>query len=224
MATSTRSPEVPIPGLRVTIADGVLHVRSARPLRALSSAACGGAWLTTHDVLNVHVPKGYCSDHPEDDLRVAAERLGIRGAFAGLMTAAHVERAGVAHRVSGPLAVACIATVGVSNATAAGREPPWLGAQQPGTINLVLLADADLAPEAMVNLVITATEAKTLTLVERGLRTASGWLASGTSTDAVVVACTGEGPRLRYAGPATLVGHLAAECVREAMAASLQPG
>jgi len=114
-------------------------------------------------------------------------------------------------------------TVSVSSATAAGRESPWLGAQRPGTINL-LLADADPAPEAMVNLAITATEAKTLTLVERGLRTATGWLASGTSTDAVVVACSGEGPRLCYAGPATLVGHLAGECVREAMAASLQPG
>ncbi|MBI2939425.1 MAG: adenosylcobinamide amidohydrolase [Chloroflexi bacterium] len=212
--------EVPIPGVRVSIPDGVLHIRSERPLRVLSSAACGGAWLTTGDILNLHVSKGYSSERPEDDLQAAAARLGVPEPFVGLMTAAYVERARMAYRAGGTLVVTCVATVGLTNATSAGRESPWLGPPPPGTINLVLLVDADLAPEAMVNLVITATEAKTLALVEQGQRTLAGELASGTSTDAVVIACTGEGPRYRYAGPATLVGHLAAQCVREAMAAS----
>lgn len=211
-----------IPGAGVTIAEGVLHAHSARPLRVLSSASCGGAWLTAHDVLNVHVSKSYVSDAPEEDLRRLAVGRGIAGPFVGLLTAAYVERAGVATRVEGGLAVACVATVGVGNATCAGREVPWVapGPAAPGTINLIVLVDADVAPEAMVNLVITATEAKALTLAEGGLRTASGLAASGTSTDAVVIACTGEGPRLRYAGPATQLGHLVACCVREAMGLS----
>ncbi len=77
--------------------------------------------------------------------------------------------------------------------------------------------DAALAPAAMVNVVITATEAKTMTLAEWDVHTPDGDPASGTSTDTVVVACTGRGRELCYAGPATPVGWLAARAVRAAM-------
>ena len=40
---------------------------------------------------------------------------------------------------------------------------------------------------------------------------------AGSSTDSVVVACTGSGEELSYAGPATPVGWLAARAVRAAM-------
>ena len=69
----------------------------------------------------------------------------------------------------------------------------------------------------MVNAVITATEAKTMTLTEWDVRTPQGDPASGTSTDAVVVACTGRGTGLSYAGPATTVGWLVARTVRAAI-------
>ena len=81
----------------------------------------------------------------------------------------------------------------------------------------MLLVDAALTPAAMVNAVITATEAKTMMLVAWDVRTPQGTPASGTSTDSVVVACTGRGDELRYAGPATTVGWLAARAVRAAV-------
>ena len=84
-----------------------------------------------------------------------------------------------------------------------------------GTINTVLLIDAALTPAAMVNAVITATEAKTMTLDEWAVRTLDGLPASGTTTDSVVIACTGRGEMLGYAGPATPVGWLLARAVRE---------
>ena len=49
------------------------------------------------------------------------------------------------------------------------------------------------------------------------MKTPEGDPASGTSTDSVVVACTGRGEELGYAGPATPVGWLAARAVRAAM-------
>ena len=82
---------------------------------------------------------------------------------------------------------------------------------------MILLVDGALTPAAMVNAVITATEAKTMTLAEWDVKTPEGEAASGTSTDTVVVACTGRGDELRYAGPATPVGWLAARAVRSAM-------
>ena len=234
-----------LPGLRLAIVagrTGLLHLHSDRPLRCLSSASCGGDWSVVHDVLNAHVDKSYNSESPGDDLKSRAREIGLREPFVGVLTAVYVETAGIVERLVDGLRVAVVATAGVGNATAAGCESPWRPVvsstpslptpQAPGTINVVVIVDADLAPEALVNLVMTVTEAKTMTLVQRGIRTSRGSAASGTSTDAVVVGCTG-GPAgvsepwsataatLRYAGPLTLVGHLAAECTREAISQSL---
>ncbi len=53
----------------------------------------------------------------------------------------------------------------------------------------------------MVNAVITATEAKTGVLMALNARTKEGDPATGTSTDAIVIACTGRGTPVPYAGP-----------------------
>lgn len=213
-----------VPGVAFRQVGGLLHLHSERPHRALSSASCGGGLRVTRDVLNVHVSRRYRSESPEADLRAVARDLGVDDDFVGLLTAVHVEKAHVATRRDGDLVVACVATAGVGNATQAGRETPFRPERppEPGTINIVLAVQADLTDEALVNLVITATEAKTLALFELGVRTAAGALATGTSTDTVVALCTGEGERHRYAGPATLVGHLAAQCVHEAVTESLR--
>jgi len=56
-----------------------------------------------------------------------------------------------------------------------------------------------------------------MVLGEWQVRTAQGQPASGTSTDSVVIAATGRGPALSYAGPATTVGWLAARTTRQAI-------
>ena len=219
-----------IRGIAYRVANGVMHLHSERPIRCLSSAPCGGGTRTVRDVLNVHVSRDYRSESPEANLQAIARDLGIESDFVGLLTAVYVERTVAATRRDGDLVVACVATAGVGNATSACREVPWRpettdASPAPGTINVVLLAEANLAPEAIVNLVITATEAKTLALIDLGVRTVAGEVATGTSTDAIVVGCTGTGEPRRYAGPATLVGHLAAQCVHEAVTLSLRsPG
>ena len=132
------------------------------------------------------------------------------------MTAAETRHAVVAVEARDGLTVAAAVTVGLANTTSAGITPPV--AARPGTINTILLIDAGLAPAAMVNAVITATEAKTMTLSEWDVRTHDGHAASGTSTDSVVVACTGRGQPVHFAGPATTVGWLVARAVRQAIA------
>jgi len=56
----------------------------------------------------------------------------------------------------------------------------------------------------------TATEAKTMALTAGDVRKPLADLASGTSSDSVVVAGTMRGAGLSYAGPATTVGRLVA--------------
>jgi adenosylcobinamide hydrolase len=205
-----------IPGIALTIDAGAVHVRSVEPLAVLSSAVVGGGQGAVRHIINMHVADDYDGAHPEDDLHAFAAQRGVHEPFVGLMTAAWTEHARVGVESRSGLTVAAVVSVGLANPECAGITPPM--AARPGTINTILLIDAALTPSAMVNAVITATEAKTMTLGEWEVRTHDGRPASGTSTDSVVVACTGRGEPLLYAGPATTAGWLVARAVREVMA------
>lgn len=209
----------PMLGIALTIDAEAVHVASAESLTVLSSAVVGGDLRTARHIVNMHVPKGYAGKDPHADLVEFATRLGIVEPFVGMMTAAHTHNGRVAIESRDDITVAAIVTAGLSNVSAAGITPP--AQMSIGTINTILLIDAALTESALANAMITATEAKTLTLVERDVRTREGHLASGTSTDAVVIACTGRGARLRYAGTATVVGWLIARTVRDALNQSL---
>lgn len=208
----------PLPGIIVTMDRRAVRISSDHSLTVLSSAVVGGGYGSVPEIINIHVDDKYGGERPEDDLAVAAARLGITGPFVGLMTAAYTEYARCEVEQLDDLVVAAVVSVGLSNTTSAGITPPVaLDAAAPGTINTVLLVDAALTPAAMANAIITVTEAKTMTLFEWDVRTPGGEPASGTSTDTVVVACTGRGEASNYAGPATPVGWLAARAVRAAM-------
>ena len=216
--------ERPLPGITVTFGPRAVRVSSEAPLAVLSSAVVGGGLDELREILNVHVDDKYDGERPEEDLAAVAAELGIRERFVGLMTAAYTEYARCAVESLDEVTVAAVVSIGLSNTSCAGVTPPiaagpagGAAAPGPGTINVILLVDAALTSAAMVNAVITATEAKAMTLAEWDVRTPDGDPASGTSTDTVVVACTGRGEELRYAGPATPVGWLAARAVRAAM-------
>lgn len=223
-----RNEELPIPGLTLTATRDYLWLRSARELRLLSSGPGGDGTAVGRHVVSMYVDKSYRCDKPERDLAALARRLGVPDGegWVGLMTGVALDEAVVMAREIGGLKVASIVTVGLGNASAAGRDP-WRVADVllPGTINIIVAIDAALTPAAMVNAVMTATEAKSLALFEGGVRTASGDRASGTSSDAIVIAATGAGhgdaAPLRYAGAATTLGLLIGRTVREAIAGRL---
>jgi adenosylcobinamide hydrolase len=204
-----------IDGIAVTIDAEAVRVRSARPLLMLSSAALGGGFREARDIVNVHVDKDYDGAHPEDDLAAFAARHGAGVDAVGLMTAAETQFAALEVATRDGVTVAAVVSMGLSNVASAGVTPPAPPA--PGTINAIVLVEGRLSPSAMVNAVITVTEAKALTLTAWDVRTPEGDRAAGTTTDAVVVACTGAGEELQYAGTATIVGWLMARTVRAAV-------
>jgi adenosylcobinamide hydrolase len=207
--------DTPIAGVSVAIDAEAVHVASARPLRTVSSAVLGGGLGAARDILNVHVRNDYDGDRPEDDLAAFAESRDVAPGFIGLMTAAETQHACVETAAADGITVTAVVSMGLSNVAAAGATPPAPPA--PGTINAVVLVDASLTPAAMVNAVITVTEAKALALMAWDVRTPEGILVAGTSTDSVVVGCTGAGRALDYAGSATTVGWLMARAVRAAI-------
>jgi adenosylcobinamide hydrolase len=196
-------------------AAGVL-VRSAAPLAVASSAVVRGGFARVRAILNVHVEK-----HASlaDAARAAdgfARSHGVVEPYVGLLTGARTEHAEIETVRHDGLAATAVVTVGLSNRTTAGVSPP-AAVLRSSTINTIVVIDADAEPAALVNLIMTVTETKTLALVEAGVRTADGRFATGTSTDAVAVAVTGHGTRQQFGGPASVLGWLAAQAAGPAL-------
>lgn len=207
------------PGVTLTRTAEFAHIQSDRPLLMLSSAIIGGGLVSARDIINRHVDKTYANDDPVADLVAFARTHAIAEPFVGLMTAVYLDKMRIATRTVGELCVAAVVTCGVGNAVCAGVSAP--ASPRPGTINIIVLVDGNLTPAAMVNAVITTTEAKTHVLLNHAVHTPDGLPGTGTSTDTVLVACTGRGPSLPYAGPLTLVGSLIGQCVRSCMEEAL---
>ena len=204
-----------LPGIRLFHHAEALHLQSEEPLTTLSSSFYGGAFQRVHHILNAHVAPDYDSARPSADLRAIATRCGVNGPFVGLLTAVPLERARLLFAEEAGLRVNVLMTAGVGNATSVGESLPYT--YGPGTINIIVLIDGHFTRAALVNAVLTITEAKTAVLRELGVQTPEGMSATGTSTDTVTIGVTGRGPVRSYAGPATLEGWLIAKTVRQAL-------
>ncbi|MBI4172830.1 MAG: adenosylcobinamide amidohydrolase [Actinobacteria bacterium] len=204
-----------IDGVEVTMDREAVVVTARAPLAVLSSAVVGGGLAGARAIVNLHVPKDFELGEVDARLGAFARRRGIPLPWVGLLTSAWTEKAEMAEAEAHGIRAVAVVTVGLSNRIAAGVDRT--GAWAPSTINTVVVVDAAPEPAAMVNAVITATEVKTALLAEAGVRCGDGLMASGTSTDAVVVAATGNGRACRFGGPVSELGSVVARAVREAM-------
>jgi adenosylcobinamide hydrolase len=204
-----------IAGVSVEVGSEAVVVRSQAPLRVLSSAVHLGGFAEARAVVNLHVRTHDPCAAPAGMLAAFAGRAGVPSPWVGLLTGARTERAVQAEESAGGFHALAVVTVGLSNPVAAGLSPvaTWVAS----TINTIVVVDADPEPAALVNAVITATEVKGLLLREAGLLAEGDHAASGTSTDAVVIAATGRGPAARFGGPASEMGWVVARAARAAL-------
>lgn len=189
----------------------VLVWRFATRVRMLSSAVLGGGLVRGDWVINAEVASDYDRADPAGHLTEIATGLGLPAtAGAGLMTAADVRKLCGASDGG----VRCDATVGLSYPTWAAAPDGLPAARwRPGTVNLVCLIPARLSDAALVNAVITATEAKTQALLEAGMP------GTGTASDALLVCCPDGLPEVDYCGPRSPWGSRLARAVHAAVAA-----
>lgn len=149
--------------------------------RMISSGVLGGGIGPREWVLNAQVAAGYARTDPARHLTELAGRFGLTGPGIGMLTAAQVT--GLVTR----------SDEGAEAAVSAGlRVPTWAAARAgltdqdqdlgPGTINIIVSVPVPLTDAALVNAVITVTEAKTQAVLD------AGFAATGTATDAVCVA------------------------------------
>ncbi len=223
MAESTYP--LPVQAIRPELIDGaslpdtreVLVWSFPTTIATVSSAPVGGGSAGIDWLLNIGVTEGYARTDLGAHVREVADRLGLRGTGAALLTAADVRR--VVRRDDGGVVVD--ATVGVTKPTWAAdadgihgvrRGDSWL----PGTINIVVQVPVGLSPAAAVNAVMTATEAKTQALVEAGVP------GTGTASDAVVVCWPPAVPAEPFAGPRSTWGARIARATHAAVVRGLE--
>lgn len=138
-----------------------------------------------------------------------------------LYTGADMDNLVYAEKASDGFRVGVFATAGVrGNAMRASVDSGDF--VEPGTINLIILANRELSPAAMAQIFITATEAKTAALEDLDIRSSyTGAPATGTGTDNILVVA-GNGPPATMAGGHVKLGELAAKAtygaVRRAIA------
>lgn len=210
---------VSFPGAALRGNNDMLLLESARPLTVLASTVTGGGIGRRSALLSLRVPRNFDCGNPAALVRAAARRLGL-GGVTGFLTALDLRRAAVLEDARSGVLV--VVTAGAGNATTPGRSA--IASATPGTINVMALIDARLPIAALVTTAAVITEAKTLALLEAGVRLADGAPATGTSTDALAVGCTGTGRYHPYAGPVTPLGSAVGALVTRAVTMSLAGG
>jgi adenosylcobinamide amidohydrolase len=181
--------------------------RFEAPRLCISSAPVGGGIGLRSWIINAQVPIDYARTDLEAHVRELAIAHGCEGAGVGMLTAADVRDASIAEED----AIEVCATVGVTLPTWAaadeGEVRPW----RPGTINVVAQVPVRLSDAALVNAVMTMTEAKAQALFETGVP------GTGTASDALCIACNPHGTVEAFAGPRSRVGAPLARAVHAAV-------
>jgi adenosylcobinamide hydrolase len=208
-----------IDGVAARVSAEAVVITAEHELTVLSSAPVNGGLTRARAIVNVHVPKNFPCTDTEGTVLAFATRSRLPRPWVGLLTSTWTERAQMAEESSGQVRALVVCTVGLGNRSAAGLTAPaeWL----PATINMIAVVDADPTAAALVNLVATLTEVKTDVLRTAGVLCDDGHGATGTSTDAVVVAATGRAPRRQYGGPITDLGFAVASAGRQALGAGV---
>lgn len=165
-------------------------------------------------------------------LRWAAQEVGLDpAAVSGMGTGASMNNVAIRSETYETLTVTAIVTGGVDdNGGRAGDPAAYFEpnerneAYKPGTINILLVIDADMPPGTLARALVTCTEAKTAALQEllAGSNYSCG-LATGSGTDSTILIANPASPvYLQSAGKHAKLGELIGRTVKQAVKEALR--
>ena len=162
-----------------------------------------------------------------ESMKIVAERLGLAPELtSGMGTAVHMENASIVSRSYKELTVTAIVTGGVeTNGGRVGDPASYYKTAEKkcGTINIMLVIDADLPPGILARALVTCTEAKTAALQELMAPSRySAGLATGSGTDQTIVVANSESPLFfegagKHSKLGELIGLAVMAAVKEAL-------
>lgn len=148
------------------------------------------SWINSIDQLPGGSIRGY--------LEAVSYDLGFSPDMStGLMTTASMENASLEWADDKYLNLFCIITAGAGVNAVRSGDPPSYYEHEPdsftpigGTINIILVIEANLPVDTLARTAIIATEAKTAALQEMNIKSCfSDEIATGTGTDGLIIAC-----------------------------------
>ena len=198
--------------------EAVIHIAFSEPLRTISNGVIGNGLQWLQHFCNFYVHKNYDRDVQTDDMEKWLINLNIQPENAlGIMTAVPLQDAVFQRKTIEGVEMMVMVTAGVGNAVDISNPERNVETSRIGTINIMVFLHQNLTDSALVNACMSATEAKTKAVMDS--RVYDGYtntLATGTSTDSLVVASTQIGEETLFAGSGTAVGQAIGQAVYEA--------
>jgi len=217
-----------IPNLNIYIEEKDIVIISEKNLECLSSAVINGGRVKSNSIVNHHVSLKFNHTNLEDVLNPVKKRFNLSKVIIGLLTAVKMAATILINEKVDNIDFTIILTAGLTNTSGPKidisdvLEESDTSPYEPGTINIILLINCKLTEDAIVNLFIIITEAKTLLLNKLNVRTKDGSLATGTSTDTIVVGFTDVGKLVEWSGYATKFGQSIGQNVFKTLSKTLK--
>ncbi|PWA12218.1 hypothetical protein DCC39_07240 [Pueribacillus theae] len=194
----------------------VIKIEFPYALKTLSSAVIGSGLSWKKAFVNRHVDKDYNCDDPMRDMLRFIKNYGLKADDSiAMLTAAHLQNLGKCYIKNEEFELFVIVTAGVGNSVdvSQAKKHEWL--KHPiGTINCWVFINGYLAEEAFIHALMTATEAKSKAFFdEKVMDPVTKTIATGTSTDSMLIAATQQGAKHQYAGTITTIGKEIGEAV-----------
>lgn len=212
----------------IGVFDDYILLQSPMMLKTMSSGVIGSGigWYNTF--INRYVDKSYHSRNYREELKRFVVEKGLDPSnTVGMMTAVKMENVQYKQYRDKDFSILVVVIAGVGNAVDVSRSVEHPFVYRPGTINTWIIVNGRLSEEAFIQSIITATEAKVKALAELQIPDQeTGTIATGTSTDSILIAATQKGKYQEFAGTITPLGKLIGkgvyECTLEAIQKSLK--
>ncbi|MHA6252606.1 adenosylcobinamide amidohydrolase [Oceanobacillus sp. CAU 1775] len=185
------------------------------PLKAISAGVTGAGIGYYKRFVNRHVDKDYNpKDYHEEMIRFLTRKAFHPDETVSMMTAVKLKDVVYEKYIGENFSIFIVVTAGTGNAVDATLGKEHLKIWNPGTINTWIFVNGKLTDAAFIQAIITTTEAKVKALEKRNITDeVTGTIATGTSTDSILIAATQSGKELEFAGPISELGALIGEGV-----------
>lgn len=206
------------------VSKDIIELKSPLPLRTMSSGVLGSGTGWYQTFVNRHVEKDYNCDNHRKEMADYLQSKGYEPSeTVGMMTAVFLEDVSFTFLEQEDFSIFVVVTAGVGNAIDASNSDRHTYEPVPGTINTWVFVNGELTEEAFIQSIMTATEAKTKAMNDLKVMDAvTGTIATGTSTDSILIAATQAGKMLEFAGTISPLGKLISRAVYDCTIAAVE--